>query len=206
VTARLLTLGAAAGPFYILVGLLQTLIREGFDPRRHPLSVLANGELGWIQVANFLISGALVIAGAVGCRRALALEPGGTWGPILLGLYGIGLVGSGIFVADPAKGFPPGVEPSSQLSRSGVLHFVCGGIAFYSLIAACLVFTRRFVATGERAMAAYSLVTGIGFLVSFAAIVSGGTSASVMLAFYFAIAWAWVWLTVLVVRVRKSTP
>jgi hypothetical protein len=53
VTARLLTLGAAAGPFYILVGLLQTLIREGFDPRRHPLSVLANGELGWIQVANF---------------------------------------------------------------------------------------------------------------------------------------------------------
>jgi hypothetical protein len=55
-------------------------------------------------------------------------------------------------------------------------------------------------------MAAYSLVTGIGFLVSFAAIVSGGTSASVMLAFYFAIAWAWVWLTVLVVRVRKSTP
>ncbi len=67
----LLTLGAFAGPVYILVGLAQIAIREGFDPRRHALSQLANGHLGWIQVANFLACACLVILGAVGVRMAL---------------------------------------------------------------------------------------------------------------------------------------
>src|SRR5262249_17268469 len=88
-TKPLLMLGAIAGPLYILVGLAQMLTREGFDFRRHALSLLSNGEFGWIQIANFLVSGILVIAGAVGCRLTLRSQPAGLWGPILLGLYGI---------------------------------------------------------------------------------------------------------------------
>ena len=200
---RLLMLGASAGPLYIVLGLVQALLREGFDPRRHALSILANGELGWIQVANFLVSGALVVAGAVGARRALRGQAAGLWGPILLGLYGVGMLGAGIFRADPAQGFPPGAEISNELTRSGLLHFVFGAIAFYALIAACFVFARRFLRTGRRGLALYAIVTGVGFFVSFAAIASGSTSAVTMLAFYVAIAWVWVWHTHLHLHLRE---
>jgi hypothetical protein len=47
-----------------LVGSAQVVTRDGFDVRRHALSHLSNGTLGWIQIGNFLLSGALVIAGA----------------------------------------------------------------------------------------------------------------------------------------------
>jgi hypothetical membrane protein len=200
---RLLILGASAGPLYVVLGLVQALLREGFDPRRHALSILANGELGWIQVANFLVSGALVVAGAVGARRALRGQDAGLWGPILLGLYGVGMLGAGIFRADPAQGFPPDAEISNELTRSGLLHFVFGAIAFYALIAACFVFARRFLRTGPRGLALYAIVTGVGFFVSFAAIASGSTSAVTMLAFYVAIAWVWVWHTHLHLHLRE---
>src|SRR2546421_4133245 len=108
VTAALLLCGAVAGPVYLVVGLAQALTRPGFDLTRHDLSLLANGDLGWIQVANLVVSGLLVVAGAVGMRRAVRSGRAALWGPLLVGVYGLGLVGAGFFVADPAPGFPPG--------------------------------------------------------------------------------------------------
>ena len=67
-TRTLLTCGIAAGPLYVALGALQILIRPGFDPTRHDLSLMSNGDLGWIQIANFIITGLLVIAGAIGIR------------------------------------------------------------------------------------------------------------------------------------------
>ena len=66
-TKLLLTGGVLAGPIYILVGIAQILTREGFDITRHPLSMMSLGDLGWIQIANFIVTGLLVIAGAIGC-------------------------------------------------------------------------------------------------------------------------------------------
>ena len=107
-TRALLTCGVVAGPVYIVVAVIQMFIRPGFDIRRHALSLLSNGALGWIQIGNFLVTGLLVIAGALGMRRVLRGSRGGTWGPLLIGVYGLGLIGAGIFRADPALGFPPG--------------------------------------------------------------------------------------------------
>jgi hypothetical protein len=199
-----LAAGIAAGPVYILVGLAQVLTREGFDIRRHALSLLSNGGLGWIQIANFVVTGLFVIAGAVGCRRALRSQIGGTWGPILLGIYGLGLIGAGIFPADPGRGFPPGSETTKGISQSGLLHFVCGGIGFYALIAACFVFARRFFKQGHKGLAWYSMLTGLGFFAAFAAIASGSVSPAVMIAFYIAVVWIWVWHTVVLIQVVQS--
>lgn len=193
VTRRLLACGVAAGPLYMLVGLAQAVTRDGFDMRRHALSLLSNGDLGWIQIANFMASGALVIAGALGVRRRLHPGPGGTWGPILLGLFGVGLIGSGVFVADPGAGFPPGTVPPATMTSSGLLHFVFGGLGFYALIAAGFVFARRFWSRGERGWAVYSAGTSTGFFAAFAAIASGSTSSAVIVAFYVAVAWVWAW-------------
>ena len=60
--------------------LVQAFTREGFDLRRHPLSLLSLGELGWIQIGNFVVAGLLVVAFAVGLRRVLHPGRGGTWG------------------------------------------------------------------------------------------------------------------------------
>src|SRR5258708_15761258 len=74
-TRALLACGVVAGPFYIVVGVLQLFIRPGFDNTRHMLSLLANGDLGWIQITNFEVSGLLTIAGAIGIRQG---PPGGS--------------------------------------------------------------------------------------------------------------------------------
>ncbi|HKZ68736.1 MAG TPA: DUF998 domain-containing protein, partial [Anaerolineales bacterium] len=68
-TRALLACGVVAGPVYLSVGLVQAFTRPGFDITRHALSLLSNGDLGWIQITNFVITGLLVIAGAVGMRR-----------------------------------------------------------------------------------------------------------------------------------------
>ena len=64
-TRALLTCGVVAGPLFVVVALLQSYTRDGFDLKRHPFSLLSLGDLGWIQIANFVIVGLLFTAGAV---------------------------------------------------------------------------------------------------------------------------------------------
>lgn len=89
VTRSLLGWGAVAGPFYVLVSLGQALSRDGFDLTRHQWSLLENGELGWVQVMNFVLTGLMVLAFSVGLRRALLGGVGGTWSPVLTGIFGL---------------------------------------------------------------------------------------------------------------------
>jgi hypothetical protein len=205
-TRTLLLCGAIAGPLYVVVGFGQALLREGFDLRRHALSLLSNGDLGWIQIANFLISGALVIACAVGMRRVLHSRPAGTWGPRLIGVYGGALVAAGVFVADPAQGFPPGAPAGVPAAWSwhSTLHFVSALVGFLALIAACAVFARGFARRGERGWAAYSALTGVIFFASFAALASSGGNEALNVAFAGAVVLAWVWVTLLAMRVRRD--
>jgi hypothetical membrane protein len=165
-TPALLACGVVSGPLFAGVALVQVLTRDGFDLSRHPLSLLSLGDLGWVQIANFVVAGLLAIAFAVASRRVLRPGRAATWGPRLLGLYGIGLVAGGVFVADPGAGFPPGAPEGApeQLSWHGALHAVAPPLAFLSLILACLVVARRFAAAGERGWAVYSIATALGCL------------------------------------------
>src|SRR5688572_25237728 len=78
-TRALLAGGVIAGPLYLTVGLAQALTRPGFDLSRHALSLLSNGDLGWIHVTNLIVSGLLVIGAAVGLRRSLTAGRARTW-------------------------------------------------------------------------------------------------------------------------------
>lgn len=161
-TRALLACGTVAGPLFIVIALVQVLTRQGFDLRRYPISMLSLGDLGWVQVANFEVTGLLVLLCAVGVRRALRGGRAATWGPLLLGGYGAGLLAAGVFHPDPALGFPPGAPAgTAPLSWHGALHAVAFNLAFISLIAACFVFARRFLATGQRAWAACCVATGV---------------------------------------------
>src|SRR6266480_6687697 len=195
-TRALLICGLIAGPFYIVVGLIQAFTRPGFDIMRHDLSLLANGDLGWIQITNLVLSGILVIAGAVGMRQALHAGRGRTWGPILLGVYGLGLIGAGFFIADPAFGFPPGTPADAHtMSWHGLLHFICGGVGFLALIAACFVLARRFASRRQRGWAVYSLATGVIFFAAFVGVATGSGQPWSVIGFWIGVvfAWAWIW-------------
>lgn len=202
----LLDLGAIAGPFYIVIGVAQILTREGFDWTRHALSLMSNGPWGWVQVANFLVSGLLVVAGAAGLKRLMPAGRGRTAGPLLIGIYGLGLVGAAFFSADPALGFPPGTPegPPAVITTHGLLHFVSGGIGFLGLIAACFVFAVRFRREGQSSWMVFSLATGVIFFAGFAGIASGAASRPLTVAFYFAVLVAWVWLTALFRRAAAA--
>ena len=202
-TRALLAGGVVAGPVYVVVGLVEAFTREGFDLAHHSLSLLANGPLGWIHGALLVVTGLLAIAGATGLRQALADGSGRGWGPVLVGVYGAGLVTAGFLTADPAQGFPPGTAEGAPATYTwhGIGHLAAGGIGFLCLIAACAVFARRFARQGERGWAAYSLATGVIFLAGFAGIASGNQVAWVNLVFGAAVVVAWTWISALCARV-----
>lgn len=197
--------GAIAGPLYLVVGLTEAFTRPGFDIRRHDLSLLANGSLGWIHIADLVVTGLLVVAGAAGMRASLTAGRGRTWGPLLVGVYGIGLVGAGFFTADPALGFPPGTPADAHsVSWHGLMHLVSAAIGFFALIAGCLVFARRFAAGGESAWAAYSAVTGVVFLVAFAGIAIGSGNGWAILGFWIGVVLAFAWVTAMCLRLLRA--
>lgn len=162
-TRALLTAGAVAGPLFIAVVVIQELTRTGFDAKRHPLSLLSLGDLGYVQIANFVLCGALALASAFGLRRVLHPGRAGTWAPILVGAYGTGLIWGGVFVADPAFGFPPGTPDGNPASMSwhGILHAIAPTIAGVAVIAVCFVFARRYAGLGRRGWAAYCVATAV---------------------------------------------
>jgi hypothetical protein len=209
-TRVLLSCGVVTGPLYIIVGVIEMLTRPGFDPTRHDLSLMSNGDWGWVHISLLILTGLLTIAGAVGIRRVLYGSRGGTWGPLLLSVYGLGLIGAGFFIADPAHGFPPGTPADAHaVSWHGLLHFICGGIGFLGLIAACFVFARWFAAQRQRGWVAYCVATGVIYLAAFAGIAVGSNAAGiittiVILAFSVAVVLGWAWVSAVAAKLLTA--
>lgn len=202
-TRSLLGYGVIAGPFYVAVSLAQALTRDGFQMDRHSWSLLENGSLGWIQITNFIVTGLMTVAAAVGLRRAMTAGRGRRWVPLLIAVYGVGMLGAGIFTADPAQGFPIGTPEVTAVSWHGMLHFVTGGIGFLCLIAACLVLGSRFAAAGRTGLAWFSRVTGIAFLAAFAGIASGSHGPTTP-AFVAAVLLVWAWLATVCIHFYRA--
>jgi hypothetical protein len=203
-TSALLACGVVAGPLYVVVALVQVLTRDGFDLSRHPLSLLSLGDLGWIQIANFVVAGLLAVGFAVGMRRVLEPGRGRTWGPLLVGAFGVGLIMGGVFVADPGAGFPPGAPAGApeQLSWHGMLHAIAPPLAFLSLIVACFVFARRFAARGQRGWAAYCAATGVALL----GILAWPNPDTVSVQLAVAVVLGFAWVSVLAARLLTELP
>lgn len=184
-----LACGVLAGPLSLTTVLVQAFSRSGFDPSRHYLSQLSLGDLGWIQITNFITCGLLVMASAVGLRAALRGERAGTWGPRLFGVYGLGLIWAGIFLTDPANGFPPGTPNTGDSTWHGQLHNVAPIVIGLALDIACLVFARRFYGLGQSGWAAYSLATVVGDIAT--AVIAGTTGDYRWLLAGAVLTWGW---------------
>ncbi|MGW1340461.1 DUF998 domain-containing protein [Kribbella sp. NPDC002412] len=128
----------AAGPLFLAVWAVQAFTRDGFDPSRHPLSLLALGSAGWIQIANFVVTGALFIAAAIGLRDQ------GRWLPRFVATLGFGLIAAGVFVTDPGAGFPTGA-PEGRVDPSwhAVLHEAGFAIVQLAWLAVAITVAKR---------------------------------------------------------------
>jgi hypothetical protein len=211
-TKGLLICGVIAGPLFTVAYLVEGATRAGYNPLRHPVSSLALGDFGWTQSVNFLVTGLLTLAFAIGVRRAVQPLGGSTWGPLLIGVYAIGLLGAGLFATDPLSGYPPGTpDRLVQYSVHGALHQLFSAFAFLGLPAACLVFARRFAAWGERGWAVYSAVTSVVFLLGFVLAGVGFSQNERFVDFgglfqRLTLTVGWTWLTLLAIHLLSTVP
>jgi hypothetical protein len=209
-TKALLTCGVIGGPLFVVAFVVQGATRPDYDPLRHPVSSLALGDAGWVQSANFVVTGLLTLAFALGLRLTLRPGKGSTWGPLLVGVWAISLLGAGVFATDPVSGYPPGTPDVVPYSRHGTLHDLFSLPGFVALSAACFVFGGRFAARGERGWALYSAASGLVFAVGFVLASAGFGQAEglVDLAGLFqrvAVAVGFGWLTLLAVHLLSSS-
>lgn len=149
---RLLLCGVIAGPLFVLTFLVNGFLVAGYSPLRHPVSSLQLAS--WVQSANFVVTGLLVMAFAVGAREA------GRWGRLLIGAVGLGLAGSGIFTTDPVSGYPPGSPALVEYSWHGLVHDLFAIPTFVGWPIACFVLARRF-------RPRFSVTSGVLFIVAF---------------------------------------
>jgi hypothetical protein len=199
VTRSMLGWGVVAGPFYLIVGLILALTREGFDLARHPLSALMLGDGGWMHTINLALSGVMVCVAGVGMARAAARGTG-----IGVGVYGLAMVASAIFPPDPMPGFPPGQDGATAPSVSGLLHFAFGGIGFVAFAVAAFLLGRWLIRHGERDRAVWSRTAAVVILVGFVGGAALGPAG--MAGIWLAVVIGFAWLLLASVRLYREVP
>jgi hypothetical membrane protein len=209
VATRLLLAGGALGPLlFIVVFLIEGATRPHYSVGQDAVSALSLGPGGWMQITNFIVCGALVFGFALGLRRVLRTGPGSTWGPILLGIVGLGLIGAGIFVTDPGLGYP--YEASTlTLSVHGTIHSLISLVVFIALPTACFVLARRDAADpAARGWAWYSVATGllvVVFIVLTAVVTALNGPAGLTQRIFLIVGWSWIALQAIRL-LRRSGP
>ncbi len=156
--------GVLIAPVFISIFLLEGWMRPDYQPLRQAVSALSIGPRGWIQRANFFITAALALGYMLGLwltQHGLALAD-----PILVGIFGVGLLGAGRYVTDRTGIHTLQASPK-QRSRSGVLHDLFSLPVFAALLIDCMVRTYLFSVSSEYWWALYSFVSGLLLLVFF---------------------------------------
>ncbi len=150
-------LAGVLGPaVFITAFTIQGWLRPGYSSRNNVISELSLGPWGWVQILNFVFSGALIIAFAWGVARAFPTGRASRAGPVMLALIGTGLAVSGPFVMEPVGTVP------SEMHIGGLLHLIFGAMVFSLCTASCFVFFRRFrVDAAWRKLSAPTLMLGI---------------------------------------------
>ena len=160
-STRSLLLAGTAGPIvFIATVLFQDMTRPGYDPLRQFISVLSLGDEGWLQAANFIVSGVLIAGFGVGLWRVAGGAP--VRGiAVLLVVTGSALAASGLFPPDPQLGYPYwiSVEEVRNPTLHSRIHFLGGFVATAAFSLAIGVAAWHSLCEGARRRAAYGLAS-----------------------------------------------
>lgn len=132
-----------APALFVTTFLVEGWLSPGYDPVARYVSELSIGPRGWIQIANFIITGSLIIIFSIGLRSWLKQRNFPLAGATLLTIVGFCLFISGPLVTDPSRIF------IGQMSTHGILHGIFGALVFTLSPASCFVFFFRFLKSKE---------------------------------------------------------
>jgi hypothetical membrane protein len=200
--SRLLAAGLLAGPLFTATYLLAPALRhDDYSVARDPVSSLALGPPGRLQITGFVVCGLLVLLFATGLRRSLRPGPGARTVPLLVAVWGAALIGAGVFLTDPLGG------PVTWHGRLHDLAFSLPGFAALALAmpVAAVAFARR--RSGR--FAAYSAVSGAAFAALFILATLGfaGTGPWADSAGWWqrlCVSVGWLWLALLAANRRRA--
>lgn len=130
--------GIVGPALFVLAFTCEGALRPAYDPLAMFISALSLGPRGWLQIANFIQLGLLMLL----FTRAVAAEfcglKGVRAGLTLLVLLALLFLISGPFVMDPA-GTPP-----DRMTLHGLVHGLAGGIVFLLMPVIIFVFLSLF--------------------------------------------------------------
>src|SRR5262245_54913750 len=191
--------GAIAPIAFVVVFLVEGAMRPDYDPIRHFVSLLALTDRGWIQITNFIVAGAAIAWFGRGLRAAWADTGRGRWVPRLVTTAGLALVACGVFVADPALGYPPGTPPGIPMTATGhaAIHYLGVRVLLLPLPGGMFIAARHGPTTPTRAWAAYSIASGVvllaGWIGSFVVVGPSGIVETAGLWQRIAVVAGWQW-------------
>ncbi len=128
----------AGALLFVTVFMVEGFLRPGYDPVSMFVSELSRGPRGGIQIASFVVSGALLLLFARGVAAELKAGRASRAGPILLAIISISLLVSGPLVMDPAA------TPRELMTLNSRLHWAFGALVFSLAPVSCWVFWFRF--------------------------------------------------------------
>jgi hypothetical membrane protein len=170
--------GTIGGLVFTAAYALEGATRQGYDWLAQPISALSLGPGGWVQSADFVLFGLLMVVSAVGWGRLLAAGRAAVAFPALRALAGLALILDGVFSQDPSGGYPPGARAAHTLA--GQLHTAFAALAIGSPAASWFVLARRLKAEPAwRAWAPAAALTGVLSLVFIAAFGAAGAHGGV---------------------------
>ena len=101
------------------------------------VSELSLGPYGWVQILNFVLTGALILVFGRGLAAHFSTGPASRTGPVLVQSIGVSLIASGPFTTDPSAMF-------DQTTTHGIVHGIFGALVFTCAPLICFAFYRRF--------------------------------------------------------------
>ena len=192
--------GIIGPPFFVAVFIVVGFIKPGYNPVARTVSEGSIGELGWIQIANFLVLGGALLIFALGLWQGFGDRWSGRVGSALVALAGVGLLAAGAFVPDP-----PGIQVTTFHMK---MHVLASVVSFNSLNIAAFLFAKRF--WPDRRFAIYSILSGLAIPAGFIATaalgnpqMAGGGPGWPGLIQRVMIVAVWAWLTILALRLWR---
>jgi hypothetical membrane protein len=160
--ASLLALAGIIGPiWFTTLVVVQGFLLPDYSHVRMPISALAAWPTGWIQTANFHVTGILTIVFAAALHRGVEPTQHGAVGAGFLAFGGVGIILAGLFPWRMIDGVPTETPPHVV---GAIMTFACTGIGV-------LFLSRRMKADARwRGLAAYTMWSGIAILVLFVAL------------------------------------
>lgn len=207
-STRLLLACGLAPLLFIAVVIFQDIARTDYDPVHHWGSELSLGGWGWIQIANFIVTGTALVGFAAGLRRVLRPGPGSVALPALTGLFGVQLVIAGAFVMDPDGGYPADAIVPATPTFHATVHNLNALPTFLAIGSLAAVGTWWYARqAGARAWMWYSLAVAI---ITPAAMVGAGILEDVPGSHFglvqrIAMFTGWSWIGTLAVRLLSQT-